>query len=232
MWSHAWRRGFSLTADLSGWPDQCASVLGEHQRRPVVIVGAVQDAGGLWHLVGSTRCCTTSMATAHRRRVVAETADAGRIPPARRCSQGRAAWPGFTGPGTRNGVYSIDVIAVLGNSCTTCRSQPGQVLDHDHITGLTRGYLDRECNLVVDWCRHLEDCPFANHLQTPAGTGLGVFPEHSRMMRRPKYRMRRLAFEIVMSGGTSPGVGAVSVGDTSPWVLPAPAGLPDAISHP
>jgi hypothetical protein len=124
------------------------------------------------------------------------------------------------------------VIAVLGNSCTTCRSRPGQVLDHDHIAGLTRGYLDRECNLVVDWCRHLEDCPFASHVQTPAGTGLGVFPEHLRMMRRPKYRMRRLAFEIVMSGGTSPGVGAVSVDDTSPWVLPAPAGLPDPISHP
>lgn len=137
VWAHAWRRGFSLTADLSGWPDQCAWFLGEHRRRPVVIVGAVQDAGGLWHLVGSSRCCTTSMATAHRRRVVAETADAGSIPPALRCSQGRAVWPGYTGAGTRHRAYRVAAIAYLGESCTACRSRPGQVIDHDHITGLS-----------------------------------------------------------------------------------------------
>ena len=87
VWAHAWRRGFSLTADLSGWPDQCAWLLGEHRRRPVVIVGAVQDAGGLWHLVGSSRCCTTSRTTVHRRRVVATARD---HPPTAQLNAGRS----------------------------------------------------------------------------------------------------------------------------------------------
>lgn len=204
MWAHAWRRGFSLTADLSGWPDQCAWLLGEHRRRPVVIAGAVQDAGGLWHLVGSSRCCTTSTTTVHRRRVVAETADAGSIPPARRCPAGRSVWPGYTGAGTRHHANRVAAIAYLGESCTACHSRPGQVIDHDHITGLTRGYLDRECNLVIDRCRHLEGCPFASHAEKPAGSALGVSPEHPRTMRQPRYRMRRLAFELVMAGGVSP----------------------------
>ena len=232
MWAHAWRRGFSLTADLSGWPDQCAWLLGEHRRRPVVIAGAVQDAGGLWHLVGSSRCCTTSTTTVHRRRVVAETADAGSIPPARRCPAGRSVWPGYTGAGTRHHANRVAAIAYLGESCTACHSRPGQVIDHDHITGLTRGYLDRECNLVIDRCRHLEGCPFASHAEKPAGSALGVSPEHPRTMRQPRYRMRRLAFELVMAGGVSPGIGTMDVEDMNQWALPAPEGLPDPILHP
>ena len=55
VWAKAWRRGFSLTADLSDGPDQCAWLLGEHRRRSVVIVGAVPDANGPRHLVGLGR---------------------------------------------------------------------------------------------------------------------------------------------------------------------------------
>jgi len=44
--------------------------------------------------------------------------------------------------------------------------------------------------------------------------------------------MRRLAFELVMAGGVSPGIGTMDVEDMNQWALPAPEGLPDPIPHP
>lgn len=195
------------------------------------IQGAIQDRDGLWHLVGRPRCCTTAPRTAHRRRTIGELADPALIAAGQRCTQAYAVWPGFTGRGARHRTHLLRVTAALGDECTICHSRPGQVIDHDHLTGATRGYLDRECNLFVDRCRHLDQCPFADYLNASSATGLGTFPGHTKMMRLPKYRSRKVAFEIVMAGGVSPGVGHNKVEPGSPFLLEIPEGLPEPLPH-
>lgn len=230
VWAHAWRRGFSLVADLSGWPDQCAGILAAHRGSPITVLGAAQDGDGVWHLVGSTRCCaTTTTSPVHGRHVVSVSDDPAQIPAGQRCTESRAVWPGATGPGTKHLVYRLGVIVALGDQCTICRSRPGQMIDHDHLTGATRGYLDRECNMVVDRCRHLDGCSFADYLNatTPA---IGAYPDQAKVMRQQKYQSRRHAFDAVMAGGVSPGVGHLAT-DDSAWRLEVPGGLPEPLPH-
>lgn len=231
VWRHVFHRGFSLTADISGWPSMCAEILRVHRRKPIRLTGAVQDLEGTWHLVGTERCCSTTTAKAHRRATTGEVADPANIPAAQRCPNGRAVWPGYLGVGIPHRAHRLAAIAALGDRCTICSSRPGQVLDHDHATGATRGHLDRECNQFVERCRHLDGCDFAEYLNAGPPRGLGIYPAHGQVMRQMRYRSRRIAFDVVMAGGTSPGVGNLIRRNDGrdPWHLEIPEGLPDPL---
>lgn len=130
------------------------------------------------------------------------------VPPAQQCLSAKAFWPGALIGSKVSSIRRQLIEAHGGPGCATCSNPWATVIDHDHLTGKIRGYLCRDCNGAVDNCRHLEGCPYAAYLASPPAAHLDlVHPDAGRWLRQEKYVARRACFEVVMSGGISPGFG-------------------------
>lgn len=130
---------------------------------------------------------------ARRAKVAGALLDPTRIPRNQRCPQVARHWPPYLNPDSRLPMdrARYAVATALGEGCSLCRGRPARVLDHDHYTGLVRGYLCTDCNGLVDRCRHLEICPAVEYLNTPSACHLAItYPEHRKRIRSKRYRER------------------------------------------
>lgn len=137
-----------------------------------------------------------------------ETAPAIEVPIDDQCPSGRTVWPGtIVGRGKLIAVRRR-LVDEFGPHCMCCRVELASVVDHDHRSGLIRGYLCRDCNGAVDRCWHQNDCAYAEYLASAPALGLGlIHPDAARWLKQPKYVARRREYERVMAGGVSEGVG-------------------------
>lgn len=77
------------------------------------------------------------------------------------------------------------LIDETGPRCAVCRRCWATVIDHDHLTGLVRGYICTSCNNNVDHCTHASGCMFAEYLNDPPATQLALeHPNHKAFQRR------------------------------------------------
>ncbi|WP_179730152.1 endonuclease domain-containing protein [Nocardioides kongjuensis] len=75
------------------------------------------------------------------------------------------------------------LVDALGPTCHCCGERYPYAIDHDHETGIVRGYLCRDCNARIERCVHLSGCRFAEYLNSPPAEPLGL--------RHPKPVQRR-----------------------------------------
>lgn len=133
-------------------------------------------ADSLHHLVSRDGRKGPCDSHARRLKMTGAFLDPTRIPRNQRCPQVAGHWPPYLNP---DSPLPLDraryaVATALGEGCSLCRGRPARVLDHDHYTGLVRGYLCTDCNGLVDRCRHLEICPAAEYLNTPPACHLAI----------------------------------------------------------
>lgn len=110
-------------------------------------------------------------------------------------------WPPslrYTGRRTGLVMARRRVIDELGPDCSLCGDRWAQVLDHDHFTGMIRGYLCIDCNHRVDYCMHPSGCGYAEYLNGPPAAGLLLHhPEHRQRLKQQRYERRRDAYQAV-----------------------------------
>lgn len=83
-------------------------------------------------------------------------------------------WPAYSdgcAPQMRTRRMLIDT---FGRACAICGVAPGVFVDHDHFSGLVRGFLCVDCNSRVDWCPHLRGCLFADYLNDPPAFSMAL----------------------------------------------------------
>lgn len=113
------------------------------------------------------------------------------VPEADRCPKSTKDWP----PSLISWHFqprSQQVLAVrrvlvdeTGPRCAICRVNWATVIDHDHLTGMARGYVCTGCNGIVDRCTHLDGCAYAEYLNDPPAVGLALqHPNHKASQRR------------------------------------------------
>lgn len=100
--------------------------------------------------------------------------DTSLIPRQERCPLAAEHWPGYTGTGQRDPHAQTRRILVrqLGPMCHSCGLRRACIIDHDHDTGMIRGYVCRHCNARMDNCVHLHGCPWADYLNNPPALAL------------------------------------------------------------
>lgn len=214
MWRHCWETGFHLELDLGSDPphrcDAAERLLDLYPTPDRAVLGG----DGLYHLAAGDRVVCQAYATPNPHRCGfgarsagnAGTADLLAIPNQQRCTPARPYWPSPVGGRGALAMVRRQLVSKLGPGCATCSNPWAMRIDHDHTTGFVRGYLCAVCNDKVDGCRHLEGCPYADYLASPPALGLGLrYPDHQRLRSSPRYASRQRLFDIVMSGGISPG---------------------------
>lgn len=213
VWRHCWVEGFSLELELDDGRPEFTTLCGDAERwlkTHRVPDRAVVGDDGLYHLVAGRRVVCGVRSDPLRCRfgeqaAVAQqdaVADLAAVPIGQRCVAARPFWPAPTQGSGALAVVRRRLVAALGAGCGTCGNPWATRIDHDHLTGEVRGYLCGVCNNAVDRCRHLEQCPYADYLSAPPATNLRLRYPYQRTGR---YAARRRCFEIVMSGGMSPG---------------------------
>lgn len=103
-------------------------------------------------------------------------------------------WPPFMAGRGRLANIRRTLVAEFGPTCVICGS-PADKVDHDHSTGLVRGFLCIPCNSLVDTCPHVRGCKFQHYLDDPPALHLTLrYPNagDSRSNRRAR-ATRRLA---------------------------------------
>lgn len=232
VWLHSWRRGFGLRVPLAGTR---VAKFGELGCRNVARRRAAgKDPGGwiaaqsgaVWHLVGEGAPCSWSEVTRGE-----AYGDPHLVPRRDQCRRAVAQWPAFLGSGAKHRPAKRRAARAAGGRCSLCAGAPLQVLDHSHLDGLVRGYLCRDCNAHVDGCLHRGGCPCDSYLRNPPLLDLQLqFPGYQVVARRGVYQSRRKAYEEVVAGGISPGVGALwtdaSVLREEGWAVPPVLGPP------
>jgi hypothetical protein len=103
-------------------------------------------------------------------RLIDTTTEPDMVPYWLRC-QRHYDWPPLRT--TRNGLGRVRaaLIEMFGDRCQTC-GRRGEIVDHDHFTGLVRGWLCKVCNHLVDDCPYAAGCRFADYLNDPPATQL------------------------------------------------------------
>lgn len=95
--------------------------------------------------------------------------DVSLVPRSQRCPRAAEHWPGYTGTGQRDPHAQTRRLLVRhrGVMCHSCGLRRACVIDHDHDTGLVRGYVCLHCNAQMDRCLHLTGCAWADYLNNP-----------------------------------------------------------------
>lgn len=95
---------------------------------------------------------------------------------------------------------------VHGVLCALCQVHVGEVIDHDHITGVVRGYLCNSCNSFADSCTHSNDCPVAEYLNCPPARELALLygDNTKKKLQRRSERFSRLHRLVDALGIPSP----------------------------
>lgn len=132
------------------------------------------------------------------------------VPPSTRCTPGHWYWPIYLAiPAAHSGKpipetwarserppawwVRVQLWNRQGGLCAVCRERPGQVIDHDHDTGLARGLLCRSCNVQEGQCARGDVlCPadraapcFPEYWQDPPARWLGwTHDRHSTTLAR------------------------------------------------
>lgn len=105
-----------------------------------------------------------------------------------------------------------DVIAEeFGPLCVVCRTLYGWVIDHDHISGLVRGLVCRDCNQRVESCLHADSaaCHRARYLNEPPA---------ARLQLRYPARHKRKAMDVVREA-----ILGFDIFNLDEWPSPTPA---------
>jgi hypothetical protein len=142
---------------------------------------AVQDRSGVYHLFSGDRSICLGSATPSEwcdgqvRFGAGEAAvNVAQVPLEQRCARAAGRWPSpATGRDARATVRR-QLVEALGPGCATCPDPWATKIDHDHFTGLVRGYLCTSCNTVVDLCPHLSGCRFSEYLTEPPARALAI----------------------------------------------------------
>jgi hypothetical protein len=166
--------------------------------------GAVSDAWGVHHLVAGGRpvCRYGTVSRPCRERLRGSTAEpvveVWTVPTTQRCAHALTRWPPvLEGTGARARLRRL-VVEALGSRCATCPDW-GRLVDHDHLTGLVRGYLCGSCNTLVDTCRHVAGCRFADYLNDPPAQPLALsYPGWRGLRARPRQGGRAERFDLLL----------------------------------
>ncbi|MCA2320435.1 hypothetical protein JF732_10050 [Mycobacterium intracellulare] len=109
------------------------------------------------------------------------------------------ASPKAPGNAARRRIFA-SLVSELGDRCGACGLNPGQIIDHDHFSGLVRGLLCLECNPRIDRCTHVESshCPFAAFLNTPPADALALrYPPVHTVKLNDRLRIAVLGFNFL-----------------------------------
>jgi len=206
----AWRlsgvAGFHLAQPLDNLEDTCdVGVLQFEQLPPTD--RALADRSGVYHLFAGSRAACLGRFTESRwceaqvsRSGSEPDFDVASIPLDRRCDRAAGRWPAPLGGSGPRAELRRRLVEALGSGCATCPDPWAVKIDHDHLTGLVRGYLCGACNTVVDLCRHLSGCRFADYLTNPPALPLGMeYPGWRAQLASPRYLDRRLRFDELTS---------------------------------
>lgn len=100
--------------------------------------------------------------------------DPALVRPRQRCRGAAEHWPGYTGSGERNNLAQTRrwLVRRFGAMCVACGLRRANNVDHDHETGMVRGYVCDHCNVMMDLCLHLSGCPWAAYLNAPPALAL------------------------------------------------------------
>lgn len=96
---------------------------------------------------------------------------------------------------SRVGLQRALLIEAFGVACMSCHAAMATAIDHSPATGLVRGLLCRDCNSVIETCRHVSGCRYSDYLDNPPAACLGlVYADHrrSRQGKRHRERLARL----------------------------------------
>lgn len=142
------------------------------------------DAYGRYHLIsqGRSACLGSYTASPSCERWVRDPlpmphyVDLSAVPVEVRCERAATRWPPFIGPGGgRPASLRLVLVESLGPLCSICKVDWGRHIDHEHTTGLVRGWLCGSCNTVEGLCLHDGDaCPFSAYRASPPAAGLGL----------------------------------------------------------
>jgi hypothetical protein len=104
------------------------------------------------------------------------TADPIDVPRRARCPlpETRDLWPAPVDPTTRLGRIRRLLLDALGPRCHACDRRPGQIIDHDHLSGLVRGLVCRHCNTALERCVHVSGCLWGDYLNNPPAWPLTI----------------------------------------------------------
>ena len=95
--------------------------------------------------------------------------------------------------------------------CMVCRKRYGWVIDHDHVSGMVRGLVCRDCNHVVELCLHAASaaCHNAMFLNEPPAERVQLrYPARHKQKSLDAVRDAILGFDIF---------------DKAQWPSPIPA---------
>lgn len=203
-WRLSDREGFDLAQSLDDLEDTCELSLQQFEQMPP-FDRAVADRSGVFHLFAGSRAACLGRFTESRwceSQVSWSDAepisDVTSVPLELRCDRAAGRWPaqlGGTGPRAE---IRRRLVEALGFGCVTCPDPWATKIDHDHLTGLVRGYLCGACNTVVDLCRHLSGCRFADYLANPPAAPLCIeYPGWRAQLASPRYLGRRRRFDAL-----------------------------------
>lgn len=125
-----------------------------------------------------------------------ELIDPASVPTTHRCPLDREHWPGYIGGTSVVAEVRRALVEALGPACSLCHERFPFAIDHDHDTGLVRGYLCRDCNTRVERCVHVDDCPRAEYLNDPPAAWLGLV--HPKRVERRRRADRASTLEAAM----------------------------------
>lgn len=155
------------------------------------LCGSVHTQDCSWTIRGGrySVCGTESVSITWVVEVTREQVDPHTVHRSRRCPVPTSPrWPPFMDGRGRLPDIRRTLVAEFGYACMVC-SSPGERVDHDHASGLVRGFLCSLCNGLVDTCPHLAGCRFQHYLDDPPASRLGLrYPNaaDSRSNRRAR----------------------------------------------